>query len=485
MAAIQEPHPYENEILPYDPVVILRDVLRKWLLILSVAIIAGVCAFVVTESTYEPVYQSDATLVVTSRTTTGSVYDNISSTNTLASVFTEVLNSSVLRSKILEELDLDDFNGTIQASVISNTNLLTLKVQSGDPRTAFLVAQAVLEHHEIVTYDVVGDLAIEILQVPTVPMAPINTSESSRMQKIAMIAAAIAVSVLLAFLSYTKDTVRSRREAERKLDCWCLGEIHHERKHKTIRSYLKRKKSSILISNPDTSFRFVSTIGKLRQRVDQHMHNGKVLMVTSVTENEGKSTLAANLALSLAKKRGNVLLIDCDLHKPACHKVLSLPQGRYYVNDVINGTATLEDTILTEKLYHLKVLPARKLPNRAAGDTVNSEGVRQLIAQVREQFEYVIIDLPPMSVSTDAEYMSELVDASVLVVKQNLVRTKAINRAVSVLQRGNAALLGCVLNDVYDTFLSSGEGYDVGYGRYGGYGKYGKYKRYASSHTVQ
>ena len=74
----------------------------------------------------------------------------------------------------------------------------------------------------------------------------------------------------------------------------------------------------------------------------------------------------------------------------------------------------------------------------------------------------------------------ELVDATLLVVRQNFAAASSVNRAISVLQSGNSRNLGCVLNNVYTTYISSGEGYAAGYGRYGSYGKYGKYGRYAS-----
>ena len=101
-----------------------------------------------------------------------------------------------------------------------------------------------------------------------------------------------------------------------------------------------------------------------------------------------------------------------------------------------------------------------------------------LIAQAREHYDYVVIDLPPMSAAPDSEAMTELADAALLVVRQNGVTAGDLNRAIEDLQRGKARLLGCVLNNVYATRFFSGEGYGSGQGRYGGYGGYGRYGRY-------
>lgn len=476
---------YENEfqpdvqqLLPFDPIVLVQDVLRRWYLILIITLLCGVASYIYNDATYEPVYQSSATLVITSHGGTTTVYSNLDSAKKTADVFSQVLNSSLMRKTILEELGVDSFQGSISANVIESTNLMTLRVTANDPRTAFLVIRALLEHHEVVTYEVIGDVSVEVLQPPTVPTGPINYSGAQSAMKRAMIMALAASVLLFAFLSYIRDAVRSLNEAERKLDCWCLGEIHHEIKLKSIRDWFSRKKRSILITNPDTGFRYVTTITKLRRRVEQHMHHKKVLMVTSVVENEGKSTVAVNLALSMVKKRRKVLLIDCDLHKPACRKILEQPVPEYFIQDVIRGTVPLNQAVLTDRRSGLDLLCAKKVSNQVAGDLLASGGLAAMLEQAREAYDFVVIDLPPMSVATDPEYLMEYVDASLLVARQNAVTAPVLNKAIGVLQRGNAKLLGCVLNNVYASRLSSGEDYGNGYRWYGGYGKYGNHGRY-------
>ncbi len=465
----------QQDLLSFDPVVIILDVLKQWLLVVIVVAVVAVGAFILRDSSYQPVYQSNATLVVTTRSSYSSVYKNIDSTNTLASVFTEILNSSLLRAKVLEEAGISSFGGRISASVVSNTNLLTLRVEDKNPRTAFLVMKAVIENHEVVTYNVIGDIVIEVLQTPKVPTAPVNRDDTMQFTVRAAAISGIAVCLLLAFLSFRRDAVRSRSEAERKLDCWCLGEIRHENKYKTLRDCLKHRKKGILITRPDTGFQYVSMISKLRQRVVQHMHGGRVLIVTSVMENEGKSTVAANLALELARKQGKVLLLDCDLHKPAVHKLLDLEPGLPAIQDVLTGAGKLQDSIVEEKHYGLHILPARKANNKLASELITSNGLKELLQVLRQHYRYIVVDMPPMSVSTDTECVMELADDSLLVVRQNQCTAPVLNRAISALQDGRAKLLGCVINDVYSTFLSTGAGYDAGYGRYDQYSRYSRY----------
>ena len=479
----QQIQAYQKTLFPFDPVVLLRDSIRKWALILVVALICGMGAYIYTDTGYVPQYRTEATLVLTTRDSASTVYNNLDSTATLATVFTEILNSSVMRNRVLDELGMDSFKGSIYATAIESTNLLTVQVVALDPRTAFQVIDVLLDKHEIVTYAVMGDIVLEVLEPPVVPVRPYNAVNArSAFMKITVLVAA-GLFVLMIVLAYFKDVIRSKDEAEQKLDCWCLGEIYHERKRVKLMDWLRKRKQSILITHPETGFRYVSTMSKLRRRVEQHLQKGKVVMVTSVMENEGKSTVSANLALDMAKKYEKVLLIDLDLHKPACRKIMDHAVVEHYTNDVMEGKVKLQEAVKIDKLTGMYMLFAKHCTPQKASDLIHSEGLGELLRQAREVYDYVVIDLPPMAIVPDSEAVMEYADGSLLVIRQNGVRATDLNRAIRDLQRGKAKMLGCVLNNVYSTATFSGEGYGVGYGRYGAYGKYGgygKYGRYAA-----
>lgn len=456
---------------PY--ILLVQDVLKRWLGIVVVTVLVGIGIYIVNDMNFKPVYRTDATLVVTTRDSTTTVYSNLDSTKELASVFSKLLNSSVMRNTIVEELGLPGFDGSITASQIVETNLVTIQVTATDPRTAFLVMESVIEKHWLVTEEVVGDIVLEVLQLPQVATAPANTFNMSRRVRTAMLLAALLSCAGIMVISYSRDTVRSREEAERKLRCWCLGEIPHEKRYKTLADLTDRRKSSLIITNPATSFQFVETIRRLRRRVEQYMADGRVLMVTSMAENEGKSTIAVNLALALSQKHEDVLLVDLDLRKPACWKILSMKGGGYGTIDVLSGRTELAQAVAETPGGSLSVLPER-LPASNAERYLRSEQMQSMLRTARARYRYVILDMPPMSVAPDVEYMMEYADDALLVVRQNQACARELNKAISVLEGGNAKLLGCVLNNVYTSGISSGGSYGHGYGKYGSYGRYGK-----------
>ena len=466
----------KGEVLAFDPVVILLDLLRRLTAVIVAAAVVFVGAYIYADVSYVPQYRTATTLVITTRDSSATVYSNLSATSNIAMVFEGLLNSSILQNKVLEEVGLDSFDGYVFASRIDETNLLTVSVTDDDPRTSFLVMKALIENHGIVTEDVVGDVVVEVLELAEVPSAPSNSADALKKAVKAGILAFVAAAVLVCVRSFMRDTVRSRSEAERKLDCYCLGEIYHEKKPVVRRLFGRRQKTGLLITDPTRSFRFTEAVRKLRRRVEQSLGAGRVLMVTSVMENEGKSTLAVNLALALVKKHERVLIVDLDLRKPSCHKLLGLSGSALDTASVLAGKVRLSDAAVKEPIAGLYALLQRGAA-RKPDDLLTHEALSGLISDARKHFKYVILDMPPMSAAMDSEIVMEHADASLLAVRQNHIEAGVIGKAVAVLHSGRAKLIGCVVNNVFSSslYVKSRDSYG-----YDGYGSYGRYKRYSA-----
>ena len=444
-------------LLSFDPIVPLLDVLRRWYLIAAIALIAALAAYAGTEFLYQPQYTASTTFVFSMQGSSSSVYQNLTATTNLAATFSEVLNSSILRKSVVQTLGTGSFNGRIEASAIEETNLLTVRVTDSSPRTAFLATRAIIDNHAGLTRQIMGDVILEVLQQPSVPSAPSNPMRAGSNAKRAAIFAGAASCALLALLSCMRDAVRSMEEASRKLDCRMLGEVHHERKRRT-----------------------------LRRKLEQHLPDGaKIVMATSALENEGKSTIAVNLALSLAQKQRRVLLIDCDLRKPACYKILEQTVSKGGTIDVLRGTASLADCVQAyPEAKNLELLLETRAV-RNSSKLVSADGMARLISEAKAAYDYVILDTPPMSAGPDSESLADLADASLLVVRQNQAAAAALRAAVDILQSADGQMLGCILNDSRSSSLSGEDSYGYGYGHYGHYGHYGTYGKYGAYASAQ
>lgn len=294
-----------------------------WMAVLA-GIIFGCIGYVIADMRYQPKYQTRTTFVVHQRGSYSTVYGNLNAATGLAQSFSQVLKSDVMRKRVAEDIGVSSVDGEIEASVISETNLLEMRVTASTPRMAYRITRSILTRYNELTGAALSNIALEILQQPYVPVRPSNAPNSSRVARIAGLIGAVLMLAYIGVTAYLRDTIKSEKDVEEALDTKLVAVLHHERKNKTLISAIRQPKRSLLISDPTTGFLYVESVKKLRSRVEYQLrHSGaKVIMVSSVLENEGKTTVATNLAIAMGRKYKKVLLIDGDMRKPALQKIL-------------------------------------------------------------------------------------------------------------------------------------------------------------------
>lgn len=170
----------------------------------------------------------------------------------------------------------------------------------------------------------------------------------------------------------------------------------------------------------------------------------KVLVVTSSIPGEGKSTVASNLAKSFSEMDKQVLLIDADLRKPTIHKKLKL-SNQMGLSDLI--VQKLNPTEVIQKVddqFH--VLTAGKIPPNPA-ELVGSEKMSQLLSYLKETYDYIIIDTPPVLSVTDPQLLALKADGTLMVVRAEKTKQKIVLNAFKELEKLNVNVIGSVLND--------------------------------------
>lgn len=195
----------------------------------------------------------------------------------------------------------------------------------------------------------------------------------------------------------------------------------------------------------------------------------KTVLMTSANPSEGKSTTAANLALVMAQAGRRVLLVDGDLRKPTAHKKFGVPREPGLVQMLFDEVPVDFDA-LPEPADDLRVLTAgRIVPN--ASELLGSKRMRELIEKMREEFDIVIFDAPPVLAATDATLLSTQSDATLVVCRAGQTRDYEIESALQELRGVGASVIGTVLNG-FDVSKSYGYKYKYAY-RYGSDYAYG------------
>ena len=169
----------------------------------------------------------------------------------------------------------------------------------------------------------------------------------------------------------------------------------------------------------------------------------KRILITSSIQGEGKSTTAANLALSFAQKEEKVLLIDCDLRKPTIHKKFKISNVRG-LTDVLIDRNILDEAInkYSENLHILTT--GTKVVNHS--EILSSLTLDSLLEELDKKYDRIIIDSPPVLAVTDAQVLSKKVDGTLLVILSNKTKKNLVKNAKDLLTKVNANILGAILN---------------------------------------
>ena len=450
-----------------DLISMLKDIAKEWWAILLLSLAVALFADIWVNVTYQPEYKTSTTFVVTAKGMNTNVYQNLNSTQQLAQQFTEIMDSNVLKKKVAQDLKMSSLNIDSSVDLVPETNLITLSVKAGTAVESYRILQSIMKNYNTVSDYAIKNVIIETIQSPAVSMAPVNPLNEKKTMIIAFIAAAAVFMVLVAGLSYLRDTIKNPKDVTSKLDTRLLGSIYHEKKSKSLKLRKKKEFVSMLISNPLRSFQYAESNKMMSSRVRSYMdkENAKTLLVTSVMENEGKSTVAANLALGLAQEGSRVMLIDCDFRKPAQYKIFDM-EGKDAddLGKVLTGKAGTENLICNWNDTNLYMILNRTSSNSIEA-LLKSTTLRQIVGFCRQNMDYVIIDTSPLALVSDTEELAQMADASVLVVRQDTVLTKDINDAIDILNNTRGKVLGCVLNDASSSQIT---GSTAHYG-YGGY----------------
>ena len=173
-------------------------------------------------------------------------------------------------------------------------------------------------------------------------------------------------------------------------------------------------------------------------------NNWKAFVVTSAVAGEGKSITAANLACSLAEQSDRkVVLLDADLRTPTQHTLLAVDNQRG-LSDYLAGGSMLEMALQRSRLSNLWVLPAGRTPANPA-ELLAGKRLDDLVARLRRDYDYVVIDTPPVVTATDAAVLAPRADGTLLVVRMEQTQRDVVKHALELLKKARANVLGTVL----------------------------------------
>lgn len=443
----------------------VRQVLKNWWIVFFLALAVLLGSTGLGMLTYTPEYTASSTLVI--RVKGSNAYSSLSQTTQMTAVYSEVFQSEALRNLISNSIG-EEVRGTISCTQISETNLLVLRASSPTPRQAYLFIHSALENYEQVAGYVFSDATLEIVQEPSVPEKPSNGSFliAHRLEFTALASLGTVALIVLCYL--LRNTVKVSSKASDLLDGKVLGTVPFEKKQMTGGRSAKKKGAmpALLLNSSLVSMDFAEANRRMATRLEAHLQHKKyqVLMIGSVEENEGKSTVAANIAIALAEHGKRVLLIDGDFRKPAQYKIFDRRNSKQpSFSDVVAGKLPWDQAVVAnEKTGVLELFQFKTLKNPVA--LLNGQKLSDLITMLRDEVDYIIVDCSPVAVAADAELWMHHVDTMALVVRQDRADVRVINDTVDLIWKNAGDFSGFILNAFREDQIRPEHG-----GRYGKY----------------
>lgn len=301
----------------------------------------------------------------------------------------------------------------------------------------------------------IGTAPVSIVDRATVPDAPFKPNLV--MDLIVGLALGFIVGVVAAVaLEYLNDTIKTREDVRNKLGLPCLGVVPKRPGKTDFVDELKDSGSGISesYSTVAASLGFSTESGV-----------PKVLLVTSARPSEGKSSSALALAQNYARRGRSVLLMDCDLRKPA----FTSPSDDVGLTELLTNTDPISAHISATHFENLWLLPSGPIPPSPA-DLLSTGRFSALVREATAQFDIVIIDAPPVLGLADAPLIAAICKDEMFVIESGKTRSSTARESIGKLQSAGAHILGATLTK--STEGRSGYGYGYGYG-YGSSYKYG------------
>jgi len=414
----------------------------KWLIIFF-TVIGILFSYYLSTEVITPMYKGETTLFIgKEENDIGISLNELNRNNVLINDYKNIAQSRLIINQVMKNLEisieLDKFRKRMAIEVLDDSRLFIVSYKSESPKIARNVANELAEQLSVGVLEIVGIKNIRIIDKALIP----KEYETPNVLKNTVFGGIIGLvtSLIVFLILFVKnDTIRDIELIERTLKIPLIGSIPSLTKSRS------KKKENSTMSFEENSY-FSESYKMLRSNINyiKSSQDSKILMFTSSATSEGKSTTIGNLAVSMANEGKKVLLIDGDLRKPKLHENFNLKQipglttilyQEKKINEVINKILGKE---------YLEILTSGPLP--PSPDVIlGSDAFKSFLKEIKNNYDYILIDAPPVLYVSDPIVLSQMVDGIVLVAAINETSKKDLKRSKAMLEKVGANIIGLIL----------------------------------------
>ena len=453
---------------------------RIWLIILCAAIgFAGYYWY--SESHWVDTYTARGTMYVYNGNPNVVNYQYASSGDLMSAVrlidtYTVVVKSNKVLDAVAERLAPDypgittgTISGSISMNSVSETGVVQVRCVTRNPQMSADICNAVLDVAPAEIIRVVSAGSVEVIDYAEAPKGP-DAHSSMRKGLTGALAGGALAGGLLVVLFLLNRKVTSMKDLTDNYKIPVLSGVRRQKEE-------SEDPGSFLL-NEKSSMETMENYAKLRMNLLYTLagKDNHVVEVTSAISGEGKSTITANLAISLAMSGKKVLLVDGDLRRACQRDIFNYDKSLTGLSDILAGESRWKDCLLVTDWENLHILPAGHFPPNPA-ELLSIPKVGELFSELQTQYDLVLVDAPPVNIVSDPLVITAHVAGCLFVVRQDYSDHRDIRKALSAAEMTGMEVLGFVY---YGENLHSGSYYSRKY--YKGY--YNKYDYRSQDNTV-
>lgn len=447
----------EEDEITIDFLGIFHAIAKKWYIVLFVAVAFGFALGAYGRFVVKDAYEAEASMCIIDSNKEVSMSD-LQVGSALTNDYEGIIKSRVVLTKVIANLKLDiEYKELYNAVSIENpdgTRIIKINVVSQDQKEAVDIANEILQISIEEIPNVLGS------SVPTVlDKADILFTENTRHSILFYSVIGVAIGMffacgIIALTVITNVSVKTDEDVQKCTGLSVLGAIPD----------YKGKKQKKIMWPEDLPFNASEAIYQLRTGILYSSKDVKTIVVTSAFENQGKSFISFHLAYSLSQVGKRVLLVDTDMRKSVLQRRMGLEGIKLGLSEYLSGNAELGQVIYDVGIPNMHVLFSGKLVTNASA-LLSAKWLRTLCDSVKDSYDYIIFDTPPVGVVGDAAIVSSVCDGTLLVIENGVTKKKTLCQIAAELEKIDTNILGVVQNMVGSKKDSS----------YYGKGNYGYY----------
>lgn len=412
---------------------------RWWWLLLMIPLLAGIGGVGVS-ARQQKQYVATARLRVSPNQTAALDYNAVLGVQVLVDTYQHVMVSRPVLAPVISQLQLpysfDELQRAVSASAIKDTELLSVSVTDTDPEMAARIANALVA--EFIRQMAQPAITFTVIDPAVPPLAP--STPRVKLAGILAIAAGVAIAIVaVAVLEYLDDTVRMRSDFAALTGGPLLATVGRLPKG--------HGKSGRLVvrDRPDSAGAEAIMLLRANLELISRTNGFRSLAITSPGLADGKSTIAANLAIALAEAGLATVLVDADLRRPSLHRLFGVSNRSGWARLLAHPETPWHEAATDVGVRNLVLIPSGWQPSNPAA-LINYDRLRLRVAEIAAEADVVVFDTPPLLSVSDAFVVATSVDGVVFVGRTGRTRLSALRGAAMTLRRGGARIVGVVLN---------------------------------------